>query len=314
MSTDTRHPQYDDATLLAVMDDACQETHTKHPEVGGTILLASDFNTVAWPAEKPARLALARGLLARLPEPTPPTADGKTPGQVAFEAWGNQSDEWHKSLCSNWQAAASAVLAAFGGAEILRWKDAAQSIREEINKQQDRAEKAEAELARKNEMWENQMIVIRRLQLQVEELEDKSYLSTLRPIAEAGEVPDGAVRYYFIQHPGFFGTGAQRPSPKDTHYADIYLPEASQPAVEAEKAEKPEPSIREVLDAIPVYPPAQPWQPAVGEPVRLVSGGPEMTVTHTDSDNIIVAWFDLSEVNTMNFPAACLVSAKEAQP
>jgi len=128
MSTDTRHPQYDDATLLAVMDDACQETHTKHPEVGGTILLASDFNTVAWPAEKPARLALARGLLARLPEPTPP------------------------------------------------------------------------------------------------------------------------------------------------------------------------------------------WQPAVGEPVRLVSGGPEMTVTHTDSDNIIVAWFDLSEVNTMNFPAACLVSAKEAQP
>lgn len=72
MSTDTRHPQYDDATLLAVMDDACQETHTKHPEVGGTILLASDCNTVAWPAEKPARLALARGLLARLPEPTPP--------------------------------------------------------------------------------------------------------------------------------------------------------------------------------------------------------------------------------------------------
>ena len=72
MSTDTRHPQYDDTTLQAVMDDACQETHTKHPEVGGTILLASDFNTVAWPAEKPARLALARGLLARPPKPRRP--------------------------------------------------------------------------------------------------------------------------------------------------------------------------------------------------------------------------------------------------
>jgi hypothetical protein len=41
------------------------------------------------------------------PEPTPPvSADGKTPGDIAYEAFINGSDSW--------EAAASAVLAAFG--------------------------------------------------------------------------------------------------------------------------------------------------------------------------------------------------------
>jgi len=105
--------------MQAAVDAALVKTAKDHPETCGCFAAVSDGGyTHAWDREAPARLHLARDLLERLPEPPPPTADGKTPGQVAFEAWGNQSDEWHKSLCSNWQAAASAVLAAFGNVSL----------------------------------------------------------------------------------------------------------------------------------------------------------------------------------------------------
>jgi hypothetical protein len=65
-----------------------------------------DSKNSFWLKESNGRLALARGLLARLPEPTPPVVDGKTPGDIAYDAFINGSDSW--------EAAASAVLAAFG--------------------------------------------------------------------------------------------------------------------------------------------------------------------------------------------------------
>ena len=56
-------------------------------------------------------------------KPTPPVVDGKTPGQVAFEAWANSppscdSHQW-LDVCvkTSWEAAASAVLAARAGQE-----------------------------------------------------------------------------------------------------------------------------------------------------------------------------------------------------
>ncbi len=54
--------------------------------------------------------------IKELAETTPPTADGKTPGQVAFEAWANEPQKWEYSDFQNdWHRCASAVLAAFGG-------------------------------------------------------------------------------------------------------------------------------------------------------------------------------------------------------
>jgi len=106
-----KHSHITDNEMQAAVDAAIQIAETP-------IRLETWSGSVFWTAETPARLHLARELIERLPESPPPTADGKTPGQVAFEAWGNQSDEWHKSLCSNWQAAASAVLAAFGNQSL----------------------------------------------------------------------------------------------------------------------------------------------------------------------------------------------------
>ena len=60
--------------------------------------------------------------------------------------------------------------------------------------------------------------------------------------------------------------------------------------------------------------PAQPWQPAVGDVVRLKSGGPRMTVTHSDAKSVIAAWFESNEVTTMGWPTECLIPAKEAHP
>lgn len=123
----------DDATLQAAIDVACNETAKTHEIYLNALDLKLDNDY--WADESPARLTLARALLARLPEPTPPTADGKTPGQVAFEAFQARVGGWEgSSYKAEYEKSASAVLAAFGGQSSLELK------------MQDRAEKAEAEL------------------------------------------------------------------------------------------------------------------------------------------------------------------------
>lgn len=66
----------------------------------------------------------------------------------------------------------------------------------------------------------------------------QTQLSRLRPIAEAGPVPEGAVRVYYDKHWKHWG---ELRDDKHTHYADILPPEASQPAVEVEQAGRPDP-------------------------------------------------------------------------
>jgi uncharacterized protein YodC (DUF2158 family) len=56
------------------------------------------------------------------------------------------------------------------------------------------------------------------------------------------------------------------------------------------------------------------WQPAVGDTVKLKSGGPVMVAETVRRDNAFCRWFDMNGVNGLHFQAACLVSAKEAQP
>lgn len=74
----TNDTKYDDTTLQAAIDNAMVNANLTN----FTTLVAA----TSWIDQRPHRLALARALLSRLPEPTPPTADGKTPGQVSAEA------------------------------------------------------------------------------------------------------------------------------------------------------------------------------------------------------------------------------------
>lgn len=108
----TNNTLYNDATLQAAIDEAMHKVNTSSGS------LVSQFHYPnTFPLEAPARLALARALLSRLPEPKPPTADGKTPGQVAFEAWA-PNYVWEAAIQEDWHLAASAVLAAFGQASL----------------------------------------------------------------------------------------------------------------------------------------------------------------------------------------------------
>ena len=249
-------------TLQAAIDEACEETRKAYPRTCGLLVIDKNHFPINWPREAPARLALARGLLARLPEPppliefqreisewaattfphqtpaskvahltdevkeladnpgdgeemadcfilllnladmggfdlleearkkmaknklriwgapdargvcrhvkpepTPPVVDGKTPGQVAYEAFQARGPGgWEgSSYKAEYESAASAVLAAFGGQGC--GPDAVPDLREALaiadrsadeqmrykREAETRAEKAEAELANAKE-------------------------------------------------------------------------------------------------------------------------------------------------------------------
>lgn len=68
-----------DAQLQTAIDEACQEVaNGPHRPICAELSL-KDVNTSDWSNESLARRALAKAFLARLPEPTPPVVDGKTP-------------------------------------------------------------------------------------------------------------------------------------------------------------------------------------------------------------------------------------------
>ena len=60
--------------------------------------------------------------------------------------------------------------------------------------------------------------------------EPKQSLSQLRPIAEAGEVPEGCVRHYTYKQDGEWTTATKHRAMQDTHYIDTRLPESAENA------------------------------------------------------------------------------------
>lgn len=168
-----------------------------------------------------------------------------------------------------------------------------------------RAEKAEAELANWKEAaqvakWQRDLII--------DESTDKTgrileleKLSTLRPIAEAGEVPDGCVRLTGgVASDGYWEMAQAEASSFDTHFVDVLLPESKAHAVEAVK---PTPSTFTAH--------GKEWTPAVGNVVTLKSGSPKMTVTvlSVHKDNASVSWFNDGVVNSASFNVSTLIPA-----
>ena len=174
--------------------------------------------------------------------------------------------------------------------------------------------------------------------------EPKQSLSQLRPLAEAGEVPEGCVRYHFSKYGDDIGVGTIAKHLTDVLFADIRLPapaEKPDPYAELKKAHaagkviqckldvvddfwedmkdprrgakpheyriKPEP---EPLATKPILPPT--WTPKVGDVVTLKSGGPKMTIRAFDRDDPMEAWchwFKEEKSCAETFPTACLQPA-----
>lgn len=227
--------EYIDKQLQAAVDGACD----KLAQSSRVYLNALDLDntTESWPEEAPARLDLIKVALAALPEPEPPTVDGKTPEDVMQSVYYSTPADKYP-----FRKAASAVLAAFG-----KQSQAA----EEANA---RAEKAEAELARIIEAaheagWngvENPKDLAQFIKYLAEEVGNRQAallaactsvdeqevlsLSQLRPLAEAGEVPEGCVRYYTYKKDGEWTTATKHRAMQDTHYIDTRLPESAENA------------------------------------------------------------------------------------
>jgi hypothetical protein len=93
---------------------------------------------------------------------------------------------------------------------------------------------------------------------------DNNNISQLRPLSEAGPVPEGCVRVRaWKDQEGKWFYGWQEWE-GDTHFADIRLPD--------EPAEKPDPLVTK-SDSSPE------WAPQAGDVVRLKSGGPLMAIS-----------------------------------
>jgi uncharacterized protein YodC (DUF2158 family) len=407
-----KHDHIPDTILQAAVDAACKELAKSHPSIGGSIALMSEAN-------QSTRLHLARALLDNLPDPVPPVVDGNQSldaaiarmeavpdGELVKVYWNGAGAIRSEDACN--RVRARLIAAAKEGQavpspdyklayeravdDVVIWRDRAEKAEADLKNAHQTAnnyhrqslesesratvnlrklEKAEAELARVRHIYDERVI----------EMESKPSLSQLRPISEAGPVPDGCVRVTGFKSD--IGRGwclGEFPSDKDTHCADLRLPaepsQASQPWAEkacqalaehAQQTNKPTEEIpwtewrggpcplkdeevkefqikwsygtvhtydippstlygwdetnqKHYAEAYRVLrwkkkpkPEVKPWTPAVGDVVVLMSGSPEMTITHLSSE-LQCQWFKGADRYSHPFPAAALKPApKEEQ-
>jgi len=113
---------YTEEEIQAAIDAACSSLTREFYMNSATLNPENSF----WPKESNGRLHLLKSALDKLPEPQPPTADGKTPGLFLWEvgdAYIKQHFPWNVSVPYEdvrglFDSSASAVLAAFGGAGL----------------------------------------------------------------------------------------------------------------------------------------------------------------------------------------------------
>jgi hypothetical protein len=275
---------YTDEQIQAAIDAACEQTQNVHNVWSGLLYINKHDRCFAEDADT--RRDLLKCALARLPEPTPPVVDGKTPGQVNHDAVANGDYETYKKWSEisergkcDIERGSSAVLAAFGQPSL------------------------EAAIARMEavDVWD---VYKHHPSLSSEEAlggvkarliaaaRDGSQPADVDPYAELKKAhAEGKVIQVFVKDDEW---GPDRWSEKQNN--DYSLP------VERYRI-KPEPS--------PASAPA--WQPAVGDTVRLKSGGPVMTIGKV-SDEIDVFCFRGDDLMKTSIPLVCLTPAKEAQP
>jgi len=264
----------------------------------------------------------ARGVCHHVkPEPQPPTVDGKTPGQVAFDAFINGSDSW--------EAATSAVLAAFGGAGLeaaiarmesvpwkeldLEWDNAPGGYENAINAVRARliAAAREGQPLPIATLAKNQVSLTPEQATVVEQVFQEGVFG--KPIPSTftahgkpwnvhvpgDERPCEDVRIDYLMT-GEEGRGAQ---------ASTY------PAYAGELRWNKQDSAGDIIgwryaDEPTPAEPVNPWTPAVGDVVILKSGGPKMsTVKAAPELHFWCNWFDGAERHEGCFPAATLQPA-----
>lgn len=286
--------RYTTEQIQAAIDAACEDTSVP------TNIQCLDLRShqINWNRETPARLHLAEKLLTLLPEPEPPT-----PKEIPWIPWHggecplkDEDVEEIEVKFRNTNIAASKTIQPSG----LRWQHVAlpaDIIAYRVTKWREgfgpvdwkaRAEKAEAELVSLRAGFD-------RAKESIAEARQKS-LSTLRPIAEAVPVPDGCVRVAGFEHDHKWLIDSKGIHARDTHFADIRLPES--------KVEAPAEVIHDGGEVFPVVP----WTPQVGDVVTLKSGGPKMTVM--DAHPLCYCtWFADGELYSNNFPSTTLIKA-----
>lgn len=268
--------------------------------------------------------------------PTPPTTDGKTPGQVLLSIL-NPDAEFRCASEDNkakLQAAASAVLAAFGQAsleagikrmEAVPWPQSGSApaftcaqwsyAKERLI---DAAREGQPSSQPTGQHGPAGMPPLRGPGLILEPVsqpttfEAHGHTWTKHTPGDPMPCDGGALVFITSDNPDVLRCATQA---RDWHWGT-----ATQAKITgwryADKT-KPEPvkanyELQEHLENVKQD---APWQPAVGDVVRLRSGGPAMTVQDPEENGEFwCSWFYEGNLFSQDFPATCLTPAKEEQP
>jgi len=298
---------YDEPTMQAAIDAACKITaNSTHRPSFALLRLIESNTTDDWPKEQHSRLHLAEKLLELLPEAPPP--ESKTCSvcnwtNVSLLNLGEPGDpRWVCPGCCK---------RAFDQTQppVVGGKTPGQVNHDAVANGDYDTYKKWSELSErgKRDVERGASAVLAAF--------GKPQLSTLRPISEAGEVPDGCVRYFFRILQCSFSIGTLEQGEDDTHFADILvLVESKIEAPTTEEFIHPG-SFDPVAVTKPIHSTftahGKEWTPAVGNVVTLKSGSPKMTVTvlSVHKDNASVSWFNDGVVNSASFNVSTLIPA-----